>query len=632
MKKVYMAICFCLFAFSSHKIFAQAPANDDCSGAISVNTIPYNDLTTGYTNANTTGATRSTPDPSCITSSDNNDDVWYKFVAVTSTELLRVVSAVNGSTYTTVGYALYDGCGGTEIACNNQMGTFYGNEMLGGLTPGNTYYLRFWSLHNFTTMTFSFAVMDINPTTPADDPNNATQLSINSPGAKCIAPQFFTTASATRSSPDPSCSSENDDDVWFQFVMPANGVYIYVQEAALISSGSTPTLGMALVNASAGFSAGCSTIFGGTSSLVSSTAGDVFQIRIWTIGTTDRAVFSICLQDGFGIKPVNDSCKYATDLIVATGNCANPVIGNLFNADITLALNSNPNCTVNATLKNDVWYKATVPASGNLIVQTSATNSEVNDLVMIAYTNDCNTFTQIACDEDGNTDAFPSANHSRISLTGRTPGETILYRVLPRNASNMGQFSICAFDGSVVLPLTLTDFSASYQGKNVRLFWQTAQEHNTGYFDIERSIDGINFYRSGSIAAKGESNISVNYSFADSLLLSLNSPQHLVAYRLKIVDKNGKFTYSKIVTVNTGKALSSIKINPNPAKNILQVTGLNPTNPATISIIGFSGNAIKKIVVKNNSCLIDVSNLPAGIYCIKVQENKEITNLKFVKE
>src|SRR5204863_3317371 len=93
-------------------------ANDECSGAILISTIPYDDLTTAYTNGNTNGATRSSPNPSCITSSDNNDDIWYKFVAVTETELLRFHNDI--ATSLAFGYALYDGCGGTEIACNNQ--------------------------------------------------------------------------------------------------------------------------------------------------------------------------------------------------------------------------------------------------------------------------------------------------------------------------------------------------------------------------------------------------------------------------------------------------------------------------------------------------------------------------------
>ena len=199
-------------------------------------------------------------------------------------------------------------------------------------------------------------------------------------------------------------------------------------------------MGMEITEASSGLTASCiSSPVVGSSTLFSGGAGVVYRIRLWTVGTTDRAVFSICLQNGFGVVPTNDTCAAATALTVGTGACTNPVIGNLFNSNITSSLTGNPSCTVNATLKNDVWYKAVVPASGNLVVQTSATNSQVNDLVMLAYTNNCSTFTQIVCDEDGNTAPFPSANHPRISLTGRTP-QTILYRVMPRNGNNLGQF------------------------------------------------------------------------------------------------------------------------------------------------------------------------------------------------
>jgi hypothetical protein len=631
MKKNYLAMAICLFLLPSENIFAQAPANDDCSGAILVSTIPYNDLTDSYTAvANTINATRSTPAPSCITSNDNNDDVWYKFVAGTSTELLRVVSAVSGSIYSGFGYALYDDCGGTELACDNLMGTFYGNEILGGLTPGHTYFLRFWSQHDFTSMSFSFAVMDIAPAAPADNAIDATSLSINSPGAKCIAPQFFTTASATRSSPDPTCNSDNDDDVWFQFIMPENGVYIYIEEAGLVSSSDAPELGMELVNASQGISVGCSDIFSGATSLVSSAAGDVFQIRIWTHGTTDRAVFSICLQE-VGSNPDNDICNNATNLVVGSGGCTSPLIGNLFKADITPTLTGNPNCTVNATLKNDVWYKATVPASGNLIVQTDANNSEVNDLVMLAYTNDCNTFTQIACDEDGNTGVFPSANHPRISLAGRTPGETILFRVMPRNTSNMGQFTVCAFDESV-LPLSLIKFNAAYKENAVHLFWQTAQEHNTDHFNIERSIDGNNFNKTGQVSASGDKNSVQNYSFTDVNLPKQFSLGQWLYYRLKIVDKDGKFTYSNIETVKAEEALSSIKINPNPVRNILQISGLPTTVAAKVSILDMYGKTIKKIAVQESNYFMDVTDLPSGMYFLNVREDKKVTNLKFVKE
>src|SRR5215831_8488865 len=161
---VLMMPIFIMSALFSNS-FAQ-PSNDNCTGAILVTTSPYSDMGGTYTDVNTSGATASSPNPSCVTSNDNNDDVWYKFVAQTQTELLRVHSD-NGSL--AFCYALYTGCGGTEIVCNNAMGTNYANEALGGLTPGASYFLRFWSQFNFTSLIFSFSVQDINPITPGNE-------------------------------------------------------------------------------------------------------------------------------------------------------------------------------------------------------------------------------------------------------------------------------------------------------------------------------------------------------------------------------------------------------------------------------------------------------------------------------
>ncbi|HRI22232.1 MAG TPA: hypothetical protein PLA68_14820, partial [Panacibacter sp.] len=119
--------CFIVLWFTNPAAAKVPPSNDDCAGAILVSTSAYSDLGVSYTAANTASATASLPNPSCVTGNDNNDDIWYKFVAGTQTELLRVQTVVAGNAYTSLGYALYDGCGGTQIYCNNQMATFYGN-------------------------------------------------------------------------------------------------------------------------------------------------------------------------------------------------------------------------------------------------------------------------------------------------------------------------------------------------------------------------------------------------------------------------------------------------------------------------------------------------------------------------
>ncbi|CAN5601144.1 hypothetical protein BH10BAC2_BH10BAC2_32590 [soil metagenome] len=661
---LYLAIWACLLIFPLNKVAAQAPANDNCTGATLISTIPYNDLTTSYTNASTTGATRSNPNPSCITSSDNNDDIWYKFVAVTQTELLRVQSVVSGSSYTTLGYALYDGCGGTQITCNNQMGTFYGNEMLGGLTPGNTYYLRFWSQNNFTFMTFSFAVMDISPLTPGNSTGAATVLSINDPGALCISPQFYTTASATRDSPDPLCSSDNDDDVWFRFTCPANGVDIYPEEGALITTGGFANMGMEIIDATNGISQSCTANYGvGSTTSFSGVTGRDYYIRIWTMGLAERAVFSLCLQQGFNNFPVNNTCASATVLSVGAGVCTTPVIGNLYNADFTAALTGNPSCTVNTTLINDVWYSATVPASGNLVVQTSATHSAVNDLVLLAYTtSNCTAFTQISCDEDGNTAAFPSAHHARISLSGRTPGETIYFRVLPRNSNNKGQFSICAFDETAGATPTISitnvsktegnsgnklfDFSVTLSSAStdtVQVKYKTVDISATGGVDyVSVPVKTLLTFNPGetaktvNITVNGDTAVESNETFKVKLSDAINAT---------IADNTGKGTIRNddgalaILATGNENILSEpkkekISIYPNPVADKLNIS--LPTNgyACSITLTDITGRIIRVVKAGHEQKIISIkmNDLSKGVYLLKVISGNSYETFKIVKQ
>lgn len=149
--------------------------------------------------------------------------------------------------------------------------------------------------------------------------------------------------------------------------------------------------------------------------------------------------------------PANDVCATAVRLTVNNGFCGTPALGNLILADSTTGLGA-PTCAT-AALMNDVWYRVTIPATGNVVVLTSAVNTSTSDLVMQAYSGTCGALTLITCDDDGNPDTGPSSAHSRIALTGRTPGEFIYFRVMPYSSFNVGEFAICAYDTTAaVLP------------------------------------------------------------------------------------------------------------------------------------------------------------------------------------
>lgn len=95
----------------------------------------------------------------------------------------------------------------------------------------------------------------------------------------------------------------------------------------------------------------------------------------------------------------------------------------------------------------------------------------------------------------------------------------------------------------IILPLRLLDFHANKQAGSVQLSWTTSSEINTSYFELQRGSDGINFNKLATIPT--HNNISVNnYSFVDQQPLPTNY------YRLKMVDIDGKFTYSGILKIN----------------------------------------------------------------------------------
>ena len=94
------------------------------------------------------------------------------------------------------------------------------------------------------------------------------------------------------------------------------------------------------------------------------------------------------------------------------------------------------------------------------------------------------------------------------------------------------------------LPLTLITFDAQLIDKDVLLQWSTSFEENTSHFDIERSADGMSFTFIGNVNAAGNSSSERNYDFTDK-----DPFNGINFYRLKMVDADDKFVYSKAIAV-----------------------------------------------------------------------------------
>ncbi len=461
MKKHLRFILLSLISFlACGTINAQAPVNDDCSGATNFALTPFGTACSSAIVANTEGATKSSPNPSC-TSSLNDDDIWYTFQATTESIVLHALNASYNSTGqgAQIGFSLYEGAcpvTNSNLACSNLLSAGAGYLIINGLVPGDVYYLRFWSASSTLYATFEFCVQEVAQ--PANDECiNAAQIISQPRGTICNANYQSTTVGATRSSFDPACTNFNDDDIWYSFTANTNGVLLNFSNAKQATSGSgNANLGYAIYEAacpSGATAVSCNPNIGagsGSELIGGLTPGNTYYMRLFSYGTNNFMTFDFCLVDEVIVE--NDDCINAIDILVTNGFCTSPVAGDLSNATTSAGFGS-PACTALSS-SEDVWFKATIPASGSLIIQTSADDPRINDLVMEAYSGSCAALTLITCDDNSNPDPVPSDHHARITLSARTPGEIVYLRVLGKGGINDGPFVICAWDPSSLPPVS----------------------------------------------------------------------------------------------------------------------------------------------------------------------------------
>ena len=221
-----------------------------------------------------------------------------------------------------------------------------------------------------------------------------------------------------------------------------------------------------------------------------------------------------------------------------------------------------------------------------------------------------------------NTDAFHATNGGVGVLT-----QTFPFSQLPPN------MQICQ---SMVLPVTILSFSANYvAANNVKVSWSTTDEVNASYFVVERSSNGSDFTEVAQVNASESANPIHNYTINDQLY---NVNSNTVYYRLRVVDNDGKYNYSKIISVNLDQPENSFSVYPNPVDNYA-IVNLYSDKPGSgvIRLIDEAGRQILTksftVMAGNNNLTVDqLGHLPKGIYVVQVMLNNNLYNQKIVKK
>jgi hypothetical protein len=189
----------------------------------------------------------------------------------------------------------------------------------------------------------------------------------------------------------------------------------------------------------------------------------------------------------------------------------------------------------------------------------------------------------------------------------------------------------CVPTPNIILAIRLEYFKGLANNKKVTLNWLSAFEQDIKSFEIEKSLDGRNFYPLTSLQP---ANISgTQYSTEDT-----NPASGFNFYRLKVINLNGTVEYSAILKFNFTKgAASNWALYPNPVEGKTSITYQSFTNKQIwVSIADITGKTISaksfNIQPGTNKLLIDAEKLSAAMYLLSIESDGSIETTSFIKK
>jgi hypothetical protein len=186
------------------------------------------------------------------------------------------------------------------------------------------------------------------------------------------------------------------------------------------------------------------------------------------------------------------------------------------------------------------------------------------------------------------------------------------------------------------LPVELTSFSAATIGSTVKLSWNTATEVNNYGFEVERKVGSLqstvgNYEKIGYVNGNGNSNSPKNYSYEDK---NLSAGKY--SYRLKQIDNDGQFEYSKAIEVdfNSAKKFELSQNYPNPFNPATTIRfNLPEAGNVKITLYNLLGQQIRTLVNEYKESGVhtinfDASDLNSGMYIYKIEAGSFVQTRK----
>ena len=385
-------------------------------------------------------------------------------------------------------------------------------------------------------------------------------------------------------------------------------------------------------------------------SYTSTDASGCLTFRNYTSGVTNAAGWDATLQcvpcAGGPNGTDNNDCQTMTPLCSAatiTGNATGPGI---------VAEGCNGTACPAGGENHTNWYTFTAQTSGTIqVMMTPTSATDDYDFAIYGPNVTCGALgAPLRCTDSGN-NGSTGLTSTAFDLTEDVTGDSYLQEitaiagqsfilVVDEWSPTSGGGYDLTFGGTAsldctILPIELTEFNANYTPEYdvVDLSWITESERDNDRFEVERSIDGVNFEVIRTLKGAGTTQMETQYFTADE-----NPIVGVNYYRLNQFDFDGNSKYSEVRAVNIlSDDYDLLSIFPNPTSGKTEVI-FNSYSKEEVMLSVFSSDGRKivnmplQVLSGGNRFDLDLSNHQKGIYFITITTRDKVYKTKVSKQ
>lgn len=187
------------------------------------------------------------------------------------------------------------------------------------------------------------------------------------------------------------------------------------------------------------------------------------------------------------------------------------------------------------------------------------------------------------------------------------------------------RFTLGTFSKHNLLPLQLVSFTAAADGHKVRLNWDIRNDQDIVKYEVEKSLTGTNFTYLNTVTSLQKPQW-IYTDFDNNPVAGWNY------YRLKIIDKNGRITYSDVRRVRFVDGMQQVKIFPVPTTDVLNIQLPTSYTKVMLQLLSVDGKLISAGQPTSNIIQLNVRNLPGGTYVVRIINNGEVESYPFIKQ